>query len=84
MERNSKVHSFSMNETVITYDHIKEVCDKLKDHELVPINNAVVTNSNIENFIGYQKVRHLFNKDGLVEGRTRRAFATYLSERFWS
>jgi|GEM_PF-6051699 len=78
------MHSISMNEAVITYDHIKEACDKLKDHELVSINNAVVTNSNIERFVGYQKVRHLFNKDGLVEGRTRRAFEAYLSERFWS
>ena len=76
--------SFSMNETVITYDHIKEACDKLQDHELVPINNAVVTNSNIENFVGYQKVRYLFNKDGLVEGHIRRAFTAYLAERFWS
>jgi len=84
MERNSKMYSIPMNQTAITYDLIKEVCDKLKDHELVPINNAVVTNSNIESFAGYQKVRHLFNKDGLVEGHTRRAFETYLSERFWS
>ena len=84
MERNNKMHSFSKNEAAITYDRIKEVCDKLKDHELVSINNAIVTNSNIENFVGCQKVRDLFNEDGLVEGRTRRAFATYLSERFWS
>lgn len=84
MERNSKMHSFSKNEAAITYDHIKEVCDKLKDHELVPINTAVVTNSNIENFVGYQKVRHLFNKVGLVEGHTCRAFTAYLSKRFWS
>ena len=84
MARNSKMHSFSMNDSVIIYNDIKEACDKLKDHELVPINNAVVTNSNIENFVGYQQVPHLFNKDGLVEGRTRRTFATYLSERFWS
>ena len=78
------MHSFSMNDSVIIYNDIKEACDKLKDHELVPINNAVVTNSNVEQFGGYQKVRHLFNKDGLVEGSTRLAFATYLTERFWS
>ena len=84
MERNSKMRLFFMNDSIITYNDIQETCDKLKDHELVPINNAVVTNSNIELFDGYQKVRHLFNKDGLVEGYTRRAFATYLSERFWS
>jgi hypothetical protein len=84
MERNSKMRSFSRNDSVITYNDIQEACDKLKDHELVPINNAVVTNSNIEHFVGYQKVRHLFNEDGLVEGGTRRAFATYLWKRFWS
>ena len=84
MERNRKMRSFSMSGSEITYDDIQEACDKLKDHELVPINNAVVTNSNIERFVGYQKVRHLFNENGLVEGRTRRAFSAYLSERFWS
>ena len=76
--------SFSMNSSVVTYNDIKEACDKLNDQELVPIYNAVVTNNNVEKFVNDQQLRHLFNEAGLVEGQTRRAFVTYLSERFWS